>query len=121
MFYVFKGWTRREVRDTHEPQITDIAKKGCGNRRDGEVRAMKGQAGRSRKLAEWQNELVMSLDGQSGVRFRRVRFDELVIPGDYIKEGENCYEPWDGPRGFRAASFCKAVYRPEWKTHPAEE
>ena len=107
------------MRDTHEPQImADIAKKGCG---DGKVPTTQGQAGRSRKLAEWQNEVVMSLDGRSGVRFRRVRSDELVIPGDYIKDSEDRYEPWEGPRGFRAASFCKPVYRPEWKTHTAKE
>jgi len=52
--------------------MADIAKKGCG---DGKVPTTQGQAGRSRKLAEWQNELLMSLDGRSGMRFRRVRFD----------------------------------------------
>ena len=98
-----------------------IAKNTATSRWDGNVREIKGQPGRSRKLAEWQNDVVMSLDGRSGVRFRRVRFNELVIPGDYIKDGEDCYQPWDGPRGFRAASFCKRVYRAEWKTHAAEE
>jgi hypothetical protein len=114
VFYIFKGPTLvKRVTRTNPKIMADIAKKSCANRCDGEVRATKGRPGRSRKLAEWQTELVMSLDGRSGVRFRRVRFDELVIPGDYIKEGENCYEPWEGPRGFRAASFCKPVYRPE--------
>jgi hypothetical protein len=82
---------------------------------------MKGQPGRSPKLAEWQSELVISLASWPEVQFRRVRSDELVIPGDYIKDGEERYEPWEGPRGFRAASFCKPVYRPEWKTHAAKE
>jgi hypothetical protein len=82
---------------------------------------MQGRPGRSRKLAEWQSDVVMSLDSRSGVRFRRVRYDELVNPGDYIKDGEDRYEPWEGPRGFRAASFCKPVYRPEWKTDLAKE
>ena len=69
----FFRFAPRKVRDTHEPQImADIAKKGCG---DGKVPTTQGQAGRSRKLAEWQNELLMSLDGRSGMRFRRVRFD----------------------------------------------
>src|SRR5690349_7486789 len=97
--------------------MAHIAKKRCDDRLHGKVQKTRGQPGRSRKLAEWQSDVVMSLDGRSGVRFRRVRFDELVVPGDYIKEGENCYEPWEGPRGFRAASFCKPVYRPEWKTY----
>ena len=101
--------------------MAHIAKKGRDNRSNGNAQGTHGQPGRSRKLAEWQNELVMSLDGRSGVRFRRVKSNEIVIPGDYIREGENCYEPWDGPRGFRAASFCKAVYRPEWSADAAKE
>ena len=86
----------------------------------GEPLPMKGQSGRSPKLPEWQSEVVMSLDGRSGVRFRRVKSHELVIPGDYIKDGAR-YEPWEGPRGFRAASFCKPVYRAEWTTHGTKE
>ena len=76
---------------------------------------MTSQPGRSRKLAEWQGVVVTSLENRPEVRFRRLRSDELVIPGDYIKDGEDRYEPWEGPRGFRAASFCKPVYRPEQK------
>jgi hypothetical protein len=72
-----------------------------------------GQHGRSRKLAEWQRELVTSLESHPEVQFRRVRSNELVIPGDFIKDGEQAYQPWDGPRGFRAASFHKPVFRPE--------
>jgi len=82
---------------------------------------MKGQPGGIRKLAEWQRELLISLESRPEVRFRRVRADELVIPGDYIKDGEDRYEPWDGPRGFRAASFCKPVYRPEQRTHAPKD
>jgi hypothetical protein len=122
MFYILKGSTLVKCVTRTNPQImAHIAKKRCGNRVDGKAQGTQGQPVRSRKLAEWQNELVMSLDGRSGVRFRRVRSNEIVIPGDYIREGENCYEPWDGPRGFRAASFCKPVYRPEWKTHAPKE
>jgi hypothetical protein len=122
MIYILKGSTLEKCVTRTNPQImAHIAKKRCGNRVDGKAQETQGQPGRSRKPAEWQNELVMSLDGRSGVRFRRVRSNEIVIPGDYIREGENCYEPWDGPRGFRAASFCKPVYRPEWKTHAPKE
>jgi hypothetical protein len=82
---------------------------------------MPGQPGRSRKLPEWQSQLVTNLESLPQVRFRRVRSDELVIPGDYIKDGEDRYEPWEGPRGFRAASFCKPVYRPERKLHAPKD
>lgn len=101
--------------------MAHIRKKFLDNKEGEDVPAVKAQSGRSRKLAEWQNEVIMTLDGRSGVRFRRVGSDELVIPGDYIKDAENRYEPWEGPRGFRAASFCKPVYRAEWKTHATKE
>src|SRR4051812_15478637 len=97
------------------------AKKRCDDGLDGKLQGMQGRPGRSRKLAEWQSDIVMSLDGRSGVRFRRVKSDELVIPGDYIKDAEDRYEPWEGPRGFRASAFCNPVYRPEWKGHNASE
>jgi len=101
--------------------MAHIAKKCCDNRLEHKVQGTQGQPDRSRKPAEWESDVVMSLDGRSGVRFRRVKSDELVIPGDYIKDGEDHYEPWEGPRGFRAASFCKPVYRAEWKTQAAKE
>lgn len=86
-----------------------------------EVPTKQGQRGRSRKLAEWQSEVVIGLESRPEVRFRRVRSDELVIPGDYIKDGVDRYEPWEGPRGFRAASFCKPVYRPKHKGHTSKD
>ena len=99
-----------------------IGKKRCDITLDGKAQETLARPGSSRrKLAEWQSGVLMSLDSQSGVRFRRVRPDELVNPGDYIKDDEDRYEPWDGPRGFRAASFCKPVYRPEWETDAAKE
>ena len=87
------------------------------HKHDVTVAGMPLQSGRSRKLAAWQSEPVISLDSRPEVHFRRLKFNELVIPGDYIKDGEHSYQPWDGPRGFRAASFCKPVYRPVPKLH----
>ena len=77
--------------------------------------AVPAQPGRCRKLPAWQSELLTSLESRPEVRFRRVKPDELVVPGDYIKDSEHSYRPWDGPRGFRAASFRSPVYRPEPK------
>jgi hypothetical protein len=59
------------------------------------------------------SELPTALDGST--QFRRLKSKELVLPGDYVKEGENSYQLWNGPRGFQAASFHKEVYRPQPK------
>lgn len=85
------------------------------HKHDGTDPGLPSQPGRSRKLAAWQGELLTSLEGRPEIQFRRVKFNELVMPGDYIQDGEHSYRPWDGPRGFRAASFHQPVYRPEPK------
>jgi len=97
--------------------MADLANKYPNNKRGGAAR----EAGRSRKLAAWQSELVTSLESRPEVHFRRVRPNELVVPGDYIKESEHNYQPWDGPRGFRAASFRSPVYRPEPRTRTEQK
>ena len=62
--------------------------------------------------ADWPAQLA-ALAGP--VQFRRLKSKELVLPGDYVKEGEDSYQLWNGPRGFQAASFHKEVYRPQPK------
>jgi len=44
-------------------------------------------------------------------RFRRLKWNELVGPGDFIKNEHEGFEPWQGPNGFRASSFVKSIYR----------
>ena len=44
-------------------------------------------------------------------RFRRLKWDEMVSPGDFVTNGQRGFEPWEGPSGFRAGSFLKPIYR----------
>lgn len=44
-------------------------------------------------------------------RFRRLKWNERVRDGDFVKDNREGFEPWDGPRGFRADSFVKQIYR----------
>jgi len=43
--------------------------------------------------------------------FRRLQGNELVIMGDFVADDLHGLEPWEGPNGFRADSFVKAIYR----------
>jgi len=49
------------------------------------------------------------IDDHAG--FRRLRAHELVCHGDFVLDGHQVLEPWDGPTGFRADAFVKPVYR----------
>jgi hypothetical protein len=42
---------------------------------------------------------------------RRLKWNELVRRGDFVADGKQGYEPWDGPSGFRADAFVKQIYR----------
>jgi hypothetical protein len=42
---------------------------------------------------------------------RPLKWNELVRRGDFIKDGREGFEPWDGPSGFRADAFIKQIYR----------
>jgi hypothetical protein len=43
--------------------------------------------------------------------FRRLKWDEPVLEGDFVVHEQSGFEPWEGPAGFRAASFLKPIYR----------
>jgi hypothetical protein len=43
--------------------------------------------------------------------FRRLQANELVSVGDFVADEQRGLEPWEGPNGFRADSFVKAIYR----------
>jgi hypothetical protein len=43
--------------------------------------------------------------------FRRLESHELVSLGDYVADEHRGLEPWEGPSGFRADAFIKAMYR----------
>ena len=51
--------------------------------------------------------------GKTGIskRFRRLKWNELVTRGDFVENGNQGFEPWEGPGGFRADSFVKPIYR----------
>ena len=87
------------------------------NKQDRAVPTTQGQSGKPRKVAEWQSERLTGLGGIPRVRFRRLKSNEWVMLGDYIKDGDSSYRPWEGPNGFRADSFVKKVYRPEPTDH----
>jgi hypothetical protein len=40
-----------------------------------------------------------------------LKWNELVRRGDFVEDGRDGFELWDGPGGFRAASFVKQIYR----------
>ena len=42
---------------------------------------------------------------------RRLRWNELVRRGDFVANGNQEFEPLDGPVGFRADAFVKQIYR----------
>jgi hypothetical protein len=42
---------------------------------------------------------------------RRLKWNEVVSRGDFVSDGRQGFEPWEGPGGFRADSFVKAIYR----------
>ena len=44
-------------------------------------------------------------------RLRPLKWNELVRRGDFVEDGRDGFELWDGPGGFRAASFVKQIYR----------
>jgi hypothetical protein len=43
--------------------------------------------------------------------FRRLQANELVSVGDFVADEQRGFEPWEGPNGFRADSFVRAIYR----------
>jgi hypothetical protein len=52
-----------------------------------------------------------SMTGAEAERLRPLKLDELVRPGDFVDNGSNGFEPWEGPGGFRADAFVKQIYR----------
>ena len=42
---------------------------------------------------------------------RRLEWHEPVRRGDFVEDGHQGFEPWEGPAGFRADAFVKQIYR----------
>jgi hypothetical protein len=56
-----------------------------------------------------QKETPAKISGPK--RLRRLKSHELVGAGDFIPDGNEGFEPWEGPSGFRADAFVKPIYR----------
>ena len=44
-------------------------------------------------------------------RLRPLKWNELVRRGDFVENGQQGFELWEGPGGFRADAFVKQIYR----------
>jgi hypothetical protein len=42
---------------------------------------------------------------------RPLKWNELVRLGDFVRNSQQGFELWDGPRGFRADAFVNQIYR----------
>jgi hypothetical protein len=54
-------------------------------------------------------------------RYRRLKAHELVMLGDFVADEQRGLELWEGPNGFRADAFVKAMYRLIQSDSPATE
>jgi hypothetical protein len=43
--------------------------------------------------------------------YRPLKWNEVVSRGDFVEDGHQGFEPWEGPSGFRASSFVKQIFR----------
>lgn len=43
--------------------------------------------------------------------YRRLRWNELVLQGDFVGDEQTGWKLWDGPSGFQADSFVRPIYR----------
>lgn len=48
--------------------------------------------------------------------FRRLRWNEQVRSGDFVEDGKQGFELWDGIVGFQADMFVKTIYRRQKKS-----
>jgi len=52
-------------------------------------------------------------------RFRRLKANEIVNVGDFVSDGKEGFERWEGPGGFRSDAFLKPIFRQDRKISPA--
>jgi hypothetical protein len=74
---------------------------------------MSGADDLSRQISESNEIHTIKLNLKAGVpeRFRRLKWNELVSLGDFVRNEHRRFELWQGPGGFRADSFVKPIYR----------
>jgi len=66
-----------------------------------------------RQVSESNENHAMKLNPKPGApdRFRRLKWNERVSLGDFVKNEHRRFELWQGPGGFQADSFVKPIYR----------
>jgi hypothetical protein len=66
-----------------------------------------------RQVSESNENHAMKLNLKAGAadRFRRLKWNERVSLGDFVRNEHRRFELWQGPGGFRADSFVKPIYR----------
>jgi hypothetical protein len=57
------------------------------------------------------NKIKPSARTRIAASFRLLAWNELVRRGDFVEDGRQGFEPWEGPSGFRADAFVKQIYR----------
>jgi hypothetical protein len=57
------------------------------------------------------NKITTVTSATAQERFRPLKWDERVRRGDFVQDGLQGFEPWEGPAGFRADAFVKQIYR----------
>jgi len=58
-------------------------------------------------MSESDSSVLPVISGQ----LRRLKWNERVQRGDFVADGRQGFELWEGPNGFRADSFVKLTYR----------
>jgi hypothetical protein len=92
-----QGQTNQEC---HMKLNPDPARKSC-----------EAAAGGAVPIAQPANKPGPPAKADVSEHFRRLSSDEVVSPGDFVKDGHHGFEPWEGPGGFRADAFLKPIYR----------
>ena len=67
-------------------------------------------------VACFESECLMSETDPSALpvglkHLRRLKWNERVQRGDFVADGREGFELWDGPSGFRADTFVRQTYR----------
>jgi hypothetical protein len=74
---------------------------------------MSGADDLSRQISESNDDHAMKLNLKAVAtkRFRRLKWNERVSLGDFVRNEHRRFELWQGPGGFRADSFVQPIYR----------
>jgi hypothetical protein len=73
-------------------------------------------AGGAAKATQHMNKSKARAKASVPLRFRRLKWNEVVSRGDFVSDEHRGFEPWEGPGGFRADAFVKTIYR-RYKSH----